>query len=412
MMSRLLGKIFRGTCAVAFAVVVLPILCCLEPFRRIRVGVLVEDRIGHLALNTGIFVRGMDIRGWPKRTTYIFLTRNPANRHLLTMWKRRLNIIESLWLRRASIGFLPILMRTRFYQPLPLHYNEHEEFSLASPSLSFTPEEERKGEALLAEMGVSKNDWFVVFHARDPAYLGKREGFGETVYRRRYRDCSVSNYLMAAKWIAEQGGYAIRLGSMVEQPLPDCGPRVIDYATRFRSDFMDIYLLAKCRFMLGNSSGPWVVSAIFNVPVATPNFSPYTTIGLGRDLLYLPMLLRCKKLGRILSFPEIVDRGLFNAPADLYTEQYYEDAGLEFLENEPEDILGITQDLMDRLEGRPPTPEQVELQQRYKAFYKGPNSGPLASNIGPRFAFRHRDLFSRPDEKADPVAVRNRAASA
>ena len=41
--------------------------------------------------------------------------------------------------------------------------------------------------------------------------------------------------------MVRRGNYAVRLGAIVEEPLPTSDLGIIDYATTNRSDFMDIY---------------------------------------------------------------------------------------------------------------------------------------------------------------------------
>ena len=52
-MKRLLTRIFQVVAAAVFIVIALPLLWIIEPIWRIRLGSLIEDRIGHLAVPTG-----------------------------------------------------------------------------------------------------------------------------------------------------------------------------------------------------------------------------------------------------------------------------------------------------------------------------------------------------------------------
>ena len=52
-------------------------------------------------------------------------------------------------------------------------------------------------------------------------------------------------------------------------------PKFIDYAnSKFRSDFLDIFLASKCEFAFGNSDG-WILAPItFRKPLALANWVP------------------------------------------------------------------------------------------------------------------------------------------
>ena len=58
------------------------------------------------------------------------------------------------------------------------------------------------------------------------------------------------------------GGWVIRIGDSNLSPLPALA-NFFDYCrSEMRADWMDIFLLANCRFMLGTNSGPCFVPAL------------------------------------------------------------------------------------------------------------------------------------------------------
>ena len=383
--------------------VVLPLLYICEPFHRIRLGTLREDRIGHLATNTELWMRLRQRDGSPSNSSTFFVCWNPANRQLLEMWKRKIKVVESKVLKRAYIAIAPILARTRFAVTLPeMPVIEHEAFLNASPALSFTDEEREKGFNELSSWGVSKDDWYVCFHARDPVYLGTREGFGEQKPQTSYFDCSIENFIPAMKWVVEQGGVAIRVGHLVRDPLPDLGPRVIDYATRYRSDFMDVFLPAHCRYFVGNTSGLFCISRIFNVPIVHTNNCPFPWAGTRiKRNLDVPKLLRRKGDQRHLTLIEIKRLGLLECHRDepdrllrIFKESVYDELDLEWLENEPVDILNACMDMEDLIKGIAPPAHSHQLQEAFNGFYDKAPPSPHKGRISARFALRHEEIIA------------------
>ena len=91
-------------------------------------------------------------------------------------------------------------------------------------------------------MGIADEDWYVCLASRDLKYLNTwspndRELFKRTVHR----DCAIETFREAATEITNRGGFAVRMGHMVEQPFPpDGNDHIIDYAYEHRSDFGDI----------------------------------------------------------------------------------------------------------------------------------------------------------------------------
>src|SRR6185436_15009682 len=135
--------VFRAA-AIAGFVCALPFLYVLQPWLRVRLAHLREDRIGHLASNTELYARELQQR--PRSAKVVFFVWNPANRQLLDMWKRHLRIAENLWLKRAYLACKPIIERTRLYEPLPeIPVEEAVVFLECPPTLSFTVAEQDKG---------------------------------------------------------------------------------------------------------------------------------------------------------------------------------------------------------------------------------------------------------------------------
>ncbi len=386
-------------------VALLPILYVLEPFWRIRLGSLAnEGRIGHLSLNHELYLRRQRLNGRPGRTSYVIAGWSPANRQFMEMIKRAMPVIESRWLKHVMMAIEPLLARTRFHEPFPFRSLEHFEYSELPPALWLTTEEQAEGRRRLSEMGIGADDWYVCVHARDVRYLVDRTGFGDVSgdpysSAPHIRDCSIENFYPAMRWIVEQGGYVLRFGSSVEQPLPDMGPRIIDYASRFRSDFMDVYLPAHNRFFFGSASGAHSAAYVFNAPVSAANWATYDNHPMGRRSLFMPKLLRHVTEDRHLTFPEIRDLGLFDpAPGDprlrlRHNDQWQRDVGVVWEENSAAEILDQCKDMLDQADGVPPQPEARRLQNVYRNFYTGANNSPYAGRIGPRFALRHRQLI-------------------
>ena len=73
---------------------------------------------------------------------------------------------------------------------------------------------------------------------------------GQNWDRHNIRDCKFQNLFAAAKLIKKFGGKCIRMSSGEKEPLSKSAPNnIIDYASKWQSDFMDIYLPAHCKFL-------------------------------------------------------------------------------------------------------------------------------------------------------------------
>ncbi|MBA4318687.1 MAG: hypothetical protein C0412_09820 [Flavobacterium sp.] len=344
------------------------IVTIIWPFQKIKFCAMSFHRIGHLAANTELFLRRLRSGYYKLDCLYIGCNasgKNPANRQLLNMFKRNFAIIENKFFGETIFSF-PI-RKSKFYDEMPFNSNEYYEFNNLPPTLFFTLEEEEKGRQELEKMGIGPDDWFVCFHARDGTYLNETEKGVDWSYH-DYRDCNIENYLPTMEYITKKGGYAIRMGYIVAKTLNAKGnPKIIDYATRFRSDFMDIYLSTHCKFFVGCTAGLRCVPAMFGIPVVGTNFIPLELPPYRKEDLFLPKKIRNVKEDRLLTFREIFDRriGIWLNGHD------FTKAGLEVIENTPEEILGIVKEMNESLDGQfQYTQEDKELQSRYHSLIK------------------------------------------
>lgn len=287
--------------------------------------VLFTSRIGHLAMNTELFLRRKSIGlldGVVYRIIDHFSGNSIANNQLYKMIKRVIDVKEitledfSNMVRKGhkDCGLISSMS------------NEFWEFDNIKPQLSFLPYEIKKGQDLLNKIGVG-NKPYVCLHQRDALYLKKNAPKLDYSYH-NYRDCSISSYLLAAEWLTSQGVYVIRMGEHVEEPLMSDNPMIIDYASHFRSDFGDIFLPAHCLFFLGNTAGIFLVSSIFDVPSACANFVPFDMTPMLRKDIYIPKNIE-------LSVSEQLK----------FTIEHFESGKIISFENSPEQILELTKEM-------------------------------------------------------------------
>lgn len=224
------------------------------------------------------------------------------------------------------------------------------------PLLQLKDEHKQRGWEMLARMGIPKDAWFVTTHVRESGFKGKES----------FRDSDIVTYLKSFRQVTERGGWVIRLGDASMDPLPAM-PQVIDYAlSSVKSDWMDVFLLAAARFMIGTSSGPASVSYAFGVPVAMTNYLPAAAVYFTRQDLFLPRLMR-----------RIDDRSFLNLEA-LMTLPYSMGAcdgmyknifRVEAIPNTSEEISGLVTEMLDKLDGTLRYTEKDEsLQKRFKSL--------------------------------------------
>ncbi len=365
-----------------FSFLILGLLWMLKPLIHFRFGSIVSQRIGHLSGNVEFFLRKQ--KNIPSKCVFVFFCRKPsANRQLLKMVKRRLRIVESN--RLDTLLLRSCLPGTIFFQNLNLEMKDCQRLSLQEPELSFTSEEIAYGDRKLAEMGIGKNDWFVCISSRDSNYLKSHNPNRDWSYH-DYRDCSILNYLEAADVVVSRGGYVLRMGVGVD-PLPNLNSdRIIDYACKYRTDFMDIFLLAKCKFLIGSTDGKSVVAHIFNTPVIVANQAPLEARGLlGKSDIFVPKIHTDTKSGRVVPLEILVQKGAHKfLKANLFRE-----AGIELIETSSKEIEMATKEMIEQLEdSRDWLPEDMLLQDKFRKKFDSEDQSYFAPNTVSRYFLR------------------------
>jgi len=212
--------------------------------------------------------------------------------------------------------------------------------------------DKEKGQNCLEELGVPKGAWFIALHVREGGYL-------QHLNYHSYRDADVKTYLTACDEVIQRGGWAIRLGDSSMKPLPTMD-RVVDYAhSTFKSDWMDIFLLTQCRFILGTTSGPIAVSAIFGKPCVLTNFTPMGHGAFQYGDLWIPKLYYLNKEERMLSIKECMSKKY----RGISRSENFKNAGITLIDNTNDEIRGVTIEMLNRYDGKTDYTEEDEILQ-------------------------------------------------
>ncbi len=372
------------------ALIFIPLVRILRPLVLIRFGPLYSGRIGHFAANTELYLCERDMDMYPRRTLDIFYHTLPiCNYQLKKMWDR------ILWVSRFAHSIDRVNRRLpgseRHVIPMPSDRDLYGFLARTKAHISFTSDEERLGIESLREMGVPADTPFVCFHTRDSSYLNMVQPDRNWRYH-DFRDSSIQNYVTAAEELASRGFYMIRTGAVVKEALTHKNPKIIDYATKGRSDFMDIFLGAKCHFYVVSPCGICAIPMIFRRPLVWVNFIPleYAPTWAKRDL-FIPKKLWLRKEQRFMTFREIfeseIGEGLKN--------ERYEEFGIDVIENTAEEIMDLTIEMDERLKGSWQTAEEDEgLQCRFWALFpKSKIHVEILSRIGAKFLRQNRELL-------------------
>lgn len=238
-----------------------------------------------------------------------------------------------------------------------------------SPPLAIDAQTRARGDAVLAGLGIPPETPIVSLHVREP-------GWYTTYDPLNIRDAEIASYRAAASYLAERGIRVIRLGDRSMSPLP-AGMLALDYAhSELKSDWMDVYIAARCRFHIGTASGMSFVPILFGRPVLFTNYAPIGHFLDARQMVTIFKVARALN-GSIIPFEDLTRRHIHaasdndldllgawledNAEEDIleavrFVDRHIEDGTLRF----PEGTFDVPRAAMARagLAKRPQVPPQ------------------------------------------------------
>nr|VFJ65845.1 MAG: putative glycosyltransferase, TIGR04372 family [Candidatus Kentron sp. FM]VFJ69921.1 MAG: putative glycosyltransferase, TIGR04372 family [Candidatus Kentron sp. FM]VFK17492.1 MAG: putative glycosyltransferase, TIGR04372 family [Candidatus Kentron sp. FM] len=364
------------------------IIRIIRPWKLIRFCALSSAHIGHFAANTELYLcerdAGINLPDEPH--VDIFYPRpgkSICNRQLTRMWKRVLRVWPT-WIADPMVRVNRLIPGGEIHRfpvdswlsmtPANTQHDRdvHNLLDRFPPHLGFTEQEEARGSAGLRAMGIPEGARFICMMVRDSTYW-PRYGFSS------YRDSNVQNYVLAAEELANRGYYVLRMGAKVREAIKSHHGMVIDYATNgMRTDFMDIYIGAKCHFCISTGTGFDEIPEVFRRPIAYVNYVPLGLLrAFSKDSLTITKHHRDSQDNRELSIGEILSREGFSLSSEDYASK-----GILFRENSPEEIRDLAIEMAKRLDGTwQPEEGDEELQRRFWALF--PSDAPCAYNGKP-----------------------------
>ena len=258
----LLKKSYRVTVRLLLVTLSLPLIVAIRmvrPFMTIRLGQVLMDRLGN-PYHVEWYLCEKDVGKLGKGNVDIYyFTETCSNPQWFKMIKRNLRIfpfgklaqmVDKL--NQELLGYDPHFIPKIATTDILANKNDVLLHRLnANLHYHFTPEEEIRGRNELSEI-VPEDQTFICFHIRDSAYLDTVHPNLDWSYH-NFRDSSLHNYLPAVEQLVQRGYSTVRMGAVVKEKLITTNPGIINYAENGkRSDFMDIYLSAKCVFFLGS----------------------------------------------------------------------------------------------------------------------------------------------------------------
>ena len=362
----------------------------MRPLVTVRFGALKSDRIGHFVLETELMLQEQlaGIKPRPSRSVDIYYAPQPvSNAQVEKMWGR----VVRMWPRWLMVptfkisSLLPGADRHRVPTATSTCLDVLNLLDRTKALLSFTPDEEKRGKALLESLGVGSSP-FVCVIVRDETYYKKALPNQDLSYH-SFRNCDIDTYVDGLEALADQGVFVLRMGAVVGKPLRSSHPRVIDYAnSSLRSAFGDVYLGANCKFCVSDGLGFYAIPAAFRRPNAYVNYSPFHMFYSSRSSdLGIAKVFAEAGTGNVVPLRELAGYDISN----LTRTERLAAAGLRVVDNTSQEIRQLLLEMNARIDGMwVSDPVDEELQRTFWSRFVeaiGPEGRAIHGEIRARF---------------------------
>ncbi len=258
------------------------------------------------------------------------------------------------------------------------------------PVLAFSEEEENRGKQFLDSNGLKPNE-FICYTVRSESYYLARIAEAQVIKPQTFRNPSEDVYLKVAESLIKDGFKILRMGKDLDRKL-DKGvyPKILDYASDFRTDFLDIYLLKHCKFLLNGATGLISPRWIWNLPSVTCDSYLIWRNQLCYDIFLLQRVW-IKRENRFATFTEMLSLHGYSE------EKHQPGLGVELVKNTAEEIKDACDEMNARIDGSWVTTEDDEdLQRQYQNLIVKFSDKPTwngQGRVGAKFLRDNQDLL-------------------
>ena len=348
------------------------------------IGSEITSSIGHTAVALATRARHNNLNN-DLQFNYLVLAGNVANKFYLKLWEKYFPIIDvdPVELRSTERTLWPFFESVQSFnlEKKSLNLNDAHNSTLLEwekkslpPLLTFPGAMSKKSYEYLSEFGLRKNDWFVALHVRSNKVDGQGHG----------RNANILSYKSAIEYVTSAGGKVIRIGEKTDQSLGYIKGLIDLTQVNVRPDWLDIFILSKCKFLIGTTSGPLVVPHTFGVPILATNAPDLAKFAYYPNSLVIPKLVIDQVTQKVLSLNQMLSSKA--AYIDTWLSPY-KGRELAWRNNTPDEILEATKEMLLNI-NKQVTKSQEDLKQRLTV--QGSTGTTLVS---PSFIKKHSEFL-------------------
>lgn len=337
---------------------ILFLLIFLRPFLKIKIIEIETRAIGHYSYPMEIFLCEIKNQIHGNNNIYIaYRNKIIANKFLYNKIKKDYIILPRIILQPIFLFFNHIyvynfigkyfLADYRHWTRNYTHDNPSQQIDVydvlkkTPPTIVFTDTEKNLATETLKKLNINKDDNYVCIHPRTPYYYKKNNIIKKFKYQ--LRDSTKDNLIEAINYLDNENIKIVLLGEDIKNF--HTNKKIIYYnKSNLKSDFLDIYLLSGCKYLVGNSSGMSMTPMIFRKKSLYTNISEIHALNF-IDSFYKPLIVLKKfkslKTGDYLPYSVVLEKKLSEVN---YIEQLNE-MGFDIEDNSNDEILNATKEM-------------------------------------------------------------------
>ncbi|MEZ7195952.1 TIGR04372 family glycosyltransferase [Pseudodesulfovibrio karagichevae] len=331
----------------------------------VKIHLIRVERIGHLVANQLEYFSKLERGLLPREYRFFVYQDHPSNRVMLNILKRNMRIVPALlplYDVCRKCGGLGVISR-EFFSTIGFDTDKYL-FKMAR-RFDFSPREMEEAKSQCRALGLDPEKPIVSFLGRDEVYTTKLGAASKHFFR----NANVQTLVPAMEYLADRY-QVVRLGSAAKEPVKTDHPNVLDYTfSGRRTELLDVYLSAKCRFFVSVGSGlDAITSYMFRLPVLYVHCAFVTAVA-----SYEPnacvIFKKCwhKAEERYLTMSEIFEAGAGSSTSP----EIFDPLGIEIHDNTAEEIVAAAREMVARVEGTwVETEETKERQERFWVVFR------------------------------------------
>ncbi len=260
------------------------------------------------------------------------------------------------------------------------------------PSVDFHADDIIKGEGFLKSIGIAPGQSFVCFATRSGSYYLARQREGAVIKPRNVRNADEQVYQVVAERYCVAGIPVIRMGKDLTTKIDSqLFPNTIDYAINDRSDFLDVYLASRCKFIFTGATGIVWFRWLFNLPNVHGDTYDIRRTQIAGDIMIFQRVL-IKEENRMATVSEML-----KMRSEYSDERHQARLGVELVKNTADEIFAACEEMNARIDGTWETTREDELlQQRYLDLvikYSDEPTWQGGGRVGTQFLRDNQDLL-------------------